>query len=134
MSTGTQFVAMANAFGVMTEAQWPYRVTFSRATESTGSDGGATIGSSSASEPTGIPCRYRPANGREIQLAGKTVPGVLYSIFIPNSYSDSLVDVTSESTGTIAATTGGEPARSFSVVAPLREMGLQVAVLAAMGS
>lgn len=134
MSTGSQFVAMADAFGVMTEASWPYRITFSRTATTTGTAGGQILGSATNNEPTGIPCRYRPANGREIQLAGKTVPGVLYSIFIPNSYSDQLVDVTSESTGTIAATTGGEPARAFSVVAPLREMGLQVVVLATIGS
>lgn len=130
MTVGSQFVAMSGALDVITAASWPYRVTFSRTSTTTGTAGGQIVGSVTNATPASVPCRYRPSNGKEIQLAGKTVAGVLYSIFVPNSYNDSLIDVDAGCKAAIAATTGGEPARTFNVVAPLREMGLQIIVLA----
>ena len=130
MTTGSQFVALSEAYGSIASAIYPYRITFSRSSVTKGTAGGNIVGAPSDNSPADLPCRYRPANGKEIQLAGQTVSGVLYSIAIPNSFSNALVDVDSGCVGTIAATTGGEPSSTYKVVAPLRDMGLQIVVLA----
>lgn len=134
MSTGSMFVAMADALGVITEVSWPYRVTFSHSTVTKGPAGGNIAGSPANSTPINVPCRYRVANSKELAFAGKTQAGVIYAIIVPNSFSDALVDVDSTSTATIAATDGGEPARTYSVIAPQRYMGLEIVVLASIES
>lgn len=127
MSTGSQFVAMSKALGVMS-ATWPFRVTFKRATTTKGTSGGNLV-ANPAAIASDIPCIYRPSSGSERELAGKPIAGISYTLFVPGQHESSLVQVDSECTATIAATTGGEPERTLNVIAPLRRMGLMILVL-----
>lgn len=120
--------AMAEAYGVASEAMYEDRVTFSRSQITKGTASGNIVGSPSP-VATSIPCRYRPASAREIQLSGKSVAGVAYMICVPASYNDSLVEVDAECNAVIAARDDGEVSRTFNVVAPLRKQGIEIECL-----
>jgi hypothetical protein len=127
-----QFTAMASAYGTVAAAMYGDTVTFRRPAISKGSAGGNLAGSPTATTPASIPCRYRPASGREIQLAGKPVSGTAYMIFVPAQFSSQLVDVDGECQAVIAARGGdlGEPSRSLQVQWIGRDRGIETHVLA----
>jgi len=107
---------------------FPDRVTFQRSTKTKGADGGI-VKADPLDTSSDIPCRYKPSSAREISLVGKTIAGVAYTIYVPAIYSDELIDVDSECLAVIAEREDSEPERTFSVVAPLRYEGIEIAVL-----
>lgn len=129
-----QMNAMAQAYQGMAEAMYEDRVTFNISSITKSSSGGNIVGSPSP-VASSIPCRPpRPASGKEIQSAGKTIAGTAYVIAVPAMYQDELVEVDSECTAVVAARNGGEVSRTFNVVAPLRKSGIEIEVLATIES
>ncbi len=120
--------AMSEAYSVSSAAMYEDRVTFQRSTSTKGSDGG-DLAPVPVDTTAGVPCRYRPATGKESEVSGKTVSGTTYMIFVPSSFADALVDVDAKCQAVMAARDGGEVSRTFNVVAPLRYMGIEIECL-----
>src|SRR5687768_13162181 len=81
-------------------------VTFKRLTQTKGTAGGNISPATVSATPSSVPCRYRPASGSERELAGKTISGAAYMIFVPAQYSSALIDVDSKCQAVIAARSG----------------------------
>lgn len=122
---------MGNALGAMAGSYWPYTVTFARVSETKSATGG-NVRSTSNTTPANIPCIIRPASSKELQSTGKAQGSAVYAIVVPNHYSSALVDVDARCVGTTASVTGGEPSRVYNVIAPQRNMGLSIVVLATL--
>lgn len=120
--------AMAEAYGIASDAMYEDRVTFNKSAITKGTSAGNVVGAPAAIA-TAIPCRYRPASASEIQRAGKTIAGSAYMICVPASYEGALVQVDSECQAVVAARNGGEVSRTFNVVAPLRKQGIEIECL-----
>jgi hypothetical protein len=127
--SNNQMTAMSEAYGVMSDAMYQDRVTFKRAPASSKTAAGGNLAPAPVATTSDVPCRYRPANGREIQQAEKPIAGVAYMIFVPSTHLDDLVDVDARCVAVLAARTGGEVSRTFNVVAPLRTLGIEIEVL-----
>lgn len=123
---------LATEIGMRAAEGFPDLVTFSRATPTKGSAGGNVNPSSTNNTPANVPCRYRPASGSEVELAGKPVAGSAYMIFIPAYFSAALVDVDAKSKAVIAARSGGEPARTLNIHWIGRVEGIVIHLLAAL--
>lgn len=108
---------LAKRVGVLAARRFPDRITFkgSSGTDTTDPGGGTIVGEPADSVPRNIPCRYRPATGREVQLAGKTISGTAYMLTIPAQFNGHLISVDATSRGVVAARTKGEPSRTFNV-------------------
>lgn len=124
------FEAMGAALGVIAAAQYPDTVTFRRPIETKGTAGGNIVNATgNPTSPQNIPCRYRPASGSETPLAGKTISGSTYMLFIPNNFDDALIDVDPSCLAQIAARPGGEEGREMQVQWIGRHSGLEVQLL-----
>lgn len=125
--------ALSQAYGVIAEAMYEDRVTFKRPSATTDTVGGSTR-VFAETDPDDIPCRYRPASGSEIQRANQVLSKTAYSIFVPATYENELVDVDARCQAVIAAREDGEVTRTFNVVAPLRNLGIEIEVLVTIES
>lgn len=122
--------AMGAALGVIAAAQYPDTVTFRRPVATKGSAGGNVVNATgNPTSPQNVPCRYRPASGKEITLAGKTVSGSIYMLMVPNNFNDQLIDVDPTCIAQIAARSGGEEGREMQIEWIGRESGLEVRLL-----
>lgn len=116
MATTGMFEAMGTALGVIAEQAWPDTVTFRRPTVTKSASGGNILDATgNPTSPQSIPCLVRPARGKEIQLASKTVSGSLYTLLIPNAFDEQLVDVDGTCLAQVAARTGGEEGRAYQI-------------------
>lgn len=130
MSTATMFEAMGTGLGVMASASFPDTVTFRRPIVTKGSAAGNILDATgNPTSPQSVPVLIRPANGKEIQLAGKTVSGSVYTLLIPNAFDEQLVDVDATCLAQVAARAGGEEGRAYQVHYIDRFYGIYIRVI-----
>lgn len=122
---------LAKRVGVLSARRFPDRITFksSSTSDTTDPGGGNIVGDPADSIPRNIPCRYRPASGREVQLAAKVLSGTAYVLTVPAQFKGHLVGVDATSQGVVAARPSGEPARTFNVVWIGRVEGIVIQLL-----
>lgn len=124
------FEAMGSALGVMAEASFPDVVTFRRPITTKDAAGGNILDATgNPTSPQNVPCLVRPANGKEIQLAGKTVSGSVCALLIPNAFDEQLVDVDGTCLAQVAARAGGEEGRAYQIHYIDRSYGVYIKVI-----
>ena len=131
MGTAQAFNAMATAYSVATAAMFPDVVTFQRPTNTVSSVGGYTS-SASATSPASVPCKWEPYTGKEFQAGEKIISEGSYVIKVPAVFSSSLIDVDGACQAVVAARTGGELVRTFSVDYIERFEGIEIRVYASL--
>lgn len=112
-------------------ASWPDLVTFKRETFAVDTVGGSTSTLANTT-PANVPARWRPLKASEKQAGDKMVAGADYVIAVPSQFSSALVDVDANSQAVLAARSGGEPERTFKILGVIRDIGLEIKVLASI--
>lgn len=129
----TRITQLSQALGARVGGTLQDTVTFSRPTNIKDAVGGITS-SFGATTPASIPCKYEPYTGKQFQVGEKIISETSYVIKVPAYYSAALVDVDGKCTAVIAARSGGEPARTFSVDYVHRLEGIEIQIYASLES
>lgn len=131
MSTGAMFDDMQEAYGEIADDMFPDRVTIQQPTPVKGPTGGSRVGTPVVLA-LDVPCRYKPASGRQRVLADKPISGTAYMFAIPSRYADALVAVDASCELVVAEREAGEPSRTFFVNWIGRLHGTRIDVLASI--
>lgn len=114
-------------FGNISRAMYKDRMTIRKRSSTSGPHGGQVPGGFTVLA-SNVPCRVRPANANETQLAGQTTGEIALVVKSPAWQGSDLIDIDATCEIEIAAR-GSIPAQTLKAVAPLPNQSLTFEVV-----